>query len=136
MSRQANRRSRSLRQQRRKGYKAAGYIRGTAPNKMEEASRSEASLHRPKRESRSRILISAAAGRNSSDVYYVNLKVGIIYRTRDGQKVHLSGGLDNNHSHSRLHQKTCISQITHLMNQGKKTSSTREHQQQVHDYLL
>ena len=45
LSRQANRRSRSLRQQRRKGYKAAGYIRGSAPNKMEKAC--EASVSPP-----------------------------------------------------------------------------------------
>ena len=42
MSRQANRRSRSLRQQRRKGHKAAGYVRGRAPDRMEKAC--EASL--------------------------------------------------------------------------------------------
>ncbi len=47
LSRQANRRSRSLRQQRRKGHKAAGYVRGSAPNKMEKAC--EASVSPPAR---------------------------------------------------------------------------------------
>ena len=64
LSRQANRRSRSLRQQRRKGYKAAGYIRGSAPNKTEETSRSEASLqpHGTKKDRLERRPLSGSAG--------------------------------------------------------------------------